>query len=44
MEKLAQSPQESAPPRLKQRRVRPKRDYALLLFLLPGIVFLIFFR
>ena len=44
MEKLAQSPQESTPPRLKRRRAGGKRDYALLLFLLPGIVFLIFFR
>ena len=44
MEKLAQSQRQTAPPRLGRQRLGGKKDYALLLFLLPGIVFLIFFR
>ena len=44
MEKLAQSQRQTPPPRLGRRRLGGKKDYALLLFLLPGIVFLIFFR
>ena len=44
MEKLAQSQRQTPPPRLGRQRLGRKKDYALLLFLLPGIVFLIFFR
>ena len=44
MEKMAQIQRETPPPRLGRRRLGGKKDYTLLLFLLPGIVFLIFFR